>query len=60
MESQPQNAELQINPENFHPCMKPRKAVKCENTTANVLKFPTLVACQKGPDKQGRPRSDCF
>ena len=26
----------------------------------NVLKFQTLVACQKGKDKQGRPRSDCF
>ena len=27
---------------------------------ADVLKFPTLVACQNGPHKQGRPRSDCF
>ena len=26
----------------------------------NVLKFRTLVACQKGLDKQCRPRSDCF
>ena len=26
----------------------------------NVLKFPTLVAYQKGLDKQYRPRSDCF
>ena len=26
----------------------------------NVLKFQTLVACQKGLDKQCRPRSDCF
>ena len=25
-----------------------------------VLKFQTLVACQKGLDKQCRPRSDCF
>ena len=28
--------------------------------TVNVLKFQTLVACQKGLDKQCRPRSDCF
>ena len=28
--------------------------------TVNVLKFRTLVACQKGIDKQCRPRSDCF
>ena len=28
--------------------------------TANVSKFQTLVACQKGLDKQCRPRSDCF
>ena len=28
--------------------------------TVNVLKFRTLVACQKGLDKQCRPRSDCF
>ena len=28
--------------------------------TVNVLKFRTLVACQKGFHKQGRPRSDCF
>ena len=26
----------------------------------NVLKFWTLVTCYKGPDKQCRPRSDCF
>ena len=26
----------------------------------NVLKFLTLVSCQKGLDKQSRPRSDCF
>ena len=26
----------------------------------NVLKFPSLNTCQKGLDKQGRPRSDCF
>ena len=30
------------------------------NTMVNVLKFRTLYACQKGLDKQGRPRSDCF
>ena len=29
-------------------------------TTVNVLKIWTLVACQKGLDKQGRPRPDCF
>ena len=28
--------------------------------TVNVLKIRTLVACQKGLDKQRRPRSDCF
>ena len=28
--------------------------------TVNVLKFQTLVACQKGIDKQCRPRSGCF
>ena len=28
--------------------------------TINVLKFRTLMACQKGLDKQARPRSDCF
>ena len=26
----------------------------------NVLKFQTLLACQKDIDKQCRPRSDCF
>ena len=26
----------------------------------NILKLQTLVACQKGLDKQTRPRSDCF
>ena len=26
----------------------------------NILKFQTLVTCQKGLDKQDRPRSDCF
>ena len=26
----------------------------------NALKFITLFACQKGLDKQFRPRSDCF
>ena len=26
----------------------------------NVLKFGTLITCQKGLDKQGRHRSDCF
>ena len=25
----------------------------------NVLEFQTLIACQEGLDKQGRPRSDC-
>ena len=29
-------------------------------STVNVLKFWTLIACQKGLDKQCRPRSDCF
>ena len=28
--------------------------------TVNVLKFRTLIACQKGLDKLGRSRSDCF
>ena len=28
--------------------------------TVNVLKFRTLVACQKGLEKQSRSRSDCF
>ena len=32
----------------------------CLEGTVNVLKFPTHVACQKGLDKLGRPRSDCF
>ena len=27
---------------------------------AYVLKFRTLVACQKGLDKQRSPKSDCF
>ena len=26
----------------------------------DVKKIQTLVACQKGLDKQGRPKSDCF
>ena len=29
-------------------------------TTVNILKFLTLVACQKSIDKKCRPRSDCF
>ena len=28
--------------------------------TVKVLKFLTLVACEKGLDKQRRPKSDCF
>ena len=28
--------------------------------TVDILKFWTLVTCQKGLDKQCRPRSDCF
>ena len=28
--------------------------------TVNVLKFQTLLASQKGLDKNGRLRSDCF
>ena len=31
-----------------------------KKTEVNDLKFWTLVACQKGLDKQCRPRSDCF
>ena len=31
-----------------------------KQTTVNVLKFQMLVTCQKGLDKQCRPRSDCF
>ena len=31
-----------------------------EQNMVNVLKFRTPVACQKGKDKQRRPRSDCF
>ena len=27
---------------------------------SHMLKFGTLVSCQKGLDKQGRHRSDCF
>ena len=45
MESQPQNPEFRINPENFHPY----------NNMVDVLIFQTLVACQEGIDKQGRP-----
>ena len=39
-----------------------RSLIKCPLyfiITVNVLKFRTLIACQKGLDKQGRPRSDC-
>ena len=31
----------------------------CIDKKLDVLKIRTLVACQKGIDKQGRPRSDC-
>ena len=34
--------------------------VKLDTRMFNVLKFRTIVACQKGLYKQGRPRSDCF
>ena len=34
---------------------KPRTSI-----TVDILKFRTLVACNKGLDKQCRPRSDCF
>ena len=40
-----------------------RVAEKSRNScfgTWNVVKFQTLVACQKGLDNQCRPRSDCF
>ena len=30
------------------------------NNTVDDLKFLTIVACQKGLDKQSSPRSDCF
>ena len=33
---------------------------KLSATMINILKFQTLVACQKGFDKQHRPKSDCF
>ena len=40
------------------PSSKTLPALTCY--TINVLLFRTLLACQKGLDKQGRPRSDCF
>ena len=36
------------------------KSISTKKVTVNVLKLGTLVTCQKGFDKQGRPRSDCF
>ena len=35
-------------------------SLKYINGMVNILKFCTLVTCQKGLDKQGRPRSDCL
>ena len=35
---------------NLHVCCKKKFL-----STVNVLKFPTLAACHKGLDKQGRP-----
>ena len=38
--------------------MKSKKKISFEiHSMVNVLKFWTLVACQKGLDKQGRPRA---
>ena len=37
-----------------------KKKVRVIYYKVNVLKFWTLIACKKGLDKQGRPRSDYF
>ena len=37
MESQPQNPEFRINPENFHPCICIRYSVKALRLKINLL-----------------------
>ena len=41
MESQPQNPEFRINPENFHPCTRPG------STVLTFLRIPELVEYSK-------------
>ena len=45
----------------FVVCKYRRQVFLCHlGPMVDVLKFQTLVACQKVIDKQHRPRSDCF
>ena len=57
MENRLQNPEFWNNPKIFHPSSEGSDE---PGHTVNVLKFRTLVACQKGVDKQGRPSSSLF
>ena len=65
MESQPQNAELRINPENFHPCTGylvifliinhfPVSHHFCHLFVQQVMFIGSLYCKQYGP------RSDCY
>ena len=38
--------------------LKPVRTLYCNEATADVLKFQTVIACQKGIGKQHRPRSE--
>ena len=56
-----------LNPNNLRfslngplPYTKVYLRLTISKNTVNVLIFRTLVVCQKGLDKQCRPRSDCF
>ena len=45
MESQPQNSEFRINPENFHPCIT-------ENQHLKKMTHMSTVIRNIGPDKR--------
>ena len=47
MESQPQNPEFRINPENFHPCQSSRLSVQSSSISLVFLCFCvcSLLAC---------------
>ena len=42
MESQPQNPEFRINPENFHPCMQFKSGFLCRGPYANWEEIPSI------------------
>ena len=57
MESQPQNPEFRINPENFHPCInqKSPKTFVVENQCLNVMFKEVCWYIRKIPNRNSKP-----